>query len=270
MVFTSPPSLPKLPYSTSLLSWLARSTRYPCPVAEDSTDPPPVSDPPEDTSLPDFMYNEEYRIHKSDKANSFVCGLTGKAVSANEAKDRVESIASGLSKRLGWSPQQEETEWEKIACIYSINAVSVWYLLFPEAHLAEERNSGRLHLGGSRSATPERYRNPCQRGLQSTGTGVPAQGDQCHRAVHVRRPVARDRSQGSQDRQLAARAHLSCRHPAHWLQAGRGFRQRRTAHRGRATTSALAQAAMAAGPGRATGCLHLLFQRDFGASGEYL
>lgn len=30
-----------------------------------------------------------------------------------------------MSKRIGWLPVQEETEWDKIACIYSINAVSI-------------------------------------------------------------------------------------------------------------------------------------------------
>lgn len=70
------------------------------------------------------MYDDQYRVQKSDKSNTFICGLTGKFIKANEAKERVESIARALSKRTGWLPQQEETEWEKIACIYSINAVS--------------------------------------------------------------------------------------------------------------------------------------------------
>lgn len=94
----------------------------PLSVAEDPLTP--VSDPPENISLPDFIYNQQYRVQKSDKVNSFTCGLTGKSIKASEAPARVEAIAKALSKRTGWVPQQEETEWEKIACIYSINAVS--------------------------------------------------------------------------------------------------------------------------------------------------
>lgn len=94
------------------------------PVARCRDPLTPVSDPPEDISLPDFIYNEQYRVQKSDKVNSFTCGLTGKSIKASEAQARVEAIAKALSKRIGWVSQQEETEWEKIACIYSINAVS--------------------------------------------------------------------------------------------------------------------------------------------------
>lgn len=117
------------------------SPAYPLPPPhtlprESSTDP--VSDPPEDISLPDFIYDAQYRVQKSDKTNTFTCGLTGRSVKSSEAKDRVEAIAKALSKRTGWVPQQEETEWEKIACIYSINAVSlepgniIFIFIFPE------------------------------------------------------------------------------------------------------------------------------------------
>ncbi|CAN8099762.1 unnamed protein product [Discula destructiva] len=85
--------------------------------------PPLPYDPPNDVSLPDFIYDPKYRVQKTDKQHIFTCGLTGKAIKASEARERVEALARALSKRSGWLPQQEETEWEKIACIYSINAI---------------------------------------------------------------------------------------------------------------------------------------------------
>lgn len=84
-----------------------------------------LPDPPDSISLPEFLYDSKYRLQKSDKKHTFVCGVTGNAVKVTDAKERVESIARALSKRTGWVPVQEETEWEKIACIFSINAVSI-------------------------------------------------------------------------------------------------------------------------------------------------
>lgn len=130
MVFTTPPSIPPLPYGASSMFAARLAVQHPL------SSPPPsslhtlpehtdtVSDPPEDLSLPDFMYDEQFRVQKSDKAHTFTCGLTGKSVKSADARARVDAIARALSKRTGWLPQQEETEWEKIACIYSINAVS--------------------------------------------------------------------------------------------------------------------------------------------------
>lgn len=80
------------------------------------------------------MYDPKYRVQKSEKPHTFVCGLSGKSIKAVDAKERMESIAKALSKRTGWVPVQEETEWEKIACIYSINAVSICPFLLNISH----------------------------------------------------------------------------------------------------------------------------------------
>lgn len=117
MVFTSPPWVPQLPYGMASLA-----TSSPTCASLQLTS---VLDPPDNISLPDFLYDPKYRVQKSDKSHTFVCGLSGKSIKVSDAKDRMEFIARALSKRTGWVPVQEETEWEKIACIYSINTVSI-------------------------------------------------------------------------------------------------------------------------------------------------
>lgn len=52
----------------------------------------------------------------------FTCGLTGKQYSALEVKERVDYLARGLAKELGWSPNGG-TEWDKVVGVFSVNTV---------------------------------------------------------------------------------------------------------------------------------------------------
>lgn len=54
--------------------------------------------------------------------NPFTCGLTGKTFTVPELNERRDSLARAIGKRLGWSPN-EETEWDKVACMFSFNTV---------------------------------------------------------------------------------------------------------------------------------------------------
>ncbi|OIW29098.1 acetyl-CoA synthetase-like protein [Coniochaeta ligniaria NRRL 30616] len=80
--------------------------------------------PPDNVSLCDFMYNDDgHRPQPLDKCrNPFTCGLSGRTYTTVQAKDRVESLARSLSAATGWTPD-DGTEWEKMACIFSSNAV---------------------------------------------------------------------------------------------------------------------------------------------------
>ena len=52
----------------------------------------------------------------------FTCGLSGKSYSALEVKERVDLLARGLSKELGFHPNQG-SEYEKVIGVFSVNTV---------------------------------------------------------------------------------------------------------------------------------------------------
>jgi len=95
MVFTAPDWVPKLPF-----------------------------DPPDSIPICEFMLNEIYGRHPLGYSRApFTCGLSGTEYSALEVKERVNSLAKGLSKELGWHPNKG-TEWDKVIGVFSLNTVS--------------------------------------------------------------------------------------------------------------------------------------------------
>lgn len=80
-------------------------------------------DPPDSITIGDFMLDEAYGRHPLGYSYPpFTCGLSGKEYSALEAKDRVEFLARGLAKELGWEPNQGN-EWDKVVALFSVNTV---------------------------------------------------------------------------------------------------------------------------------------------------
>lgn len=81
-------------------------------------------DPPDSVSVADFVLDENYGRHPLGYANNpFTCGLSGKTYSALEVKERVDYLARGLSKELGFEPNKG-TEWDKVVAVFSLNTVS--------------------------------------------------------------------------------------------------------------------------------------------------
>ena len=79
---------------------------------------------PNDITIEEFTYNERYgRRSVMQSLRPFTCGLTGRSYTAAEVKQRVDFLARALAKRTGWNIS-ESTEWERVACIYSLNTVS--------------------------------------------------------------------------------------------------------------------------------------------------
>jgi hypothetical protein len=79
---------------------------------------------PDTIPLNDFMFDERYGRYSLIKSRSpFICGISGKAPSTLETKEQIEHLAKGLSKELGWLPN-EGTEWNKVAGMFSVNTVS--------------------------------------------------------------------------------------------------------------------------------------------------
>ena len=80
-------------------------------------------DPPNSIPICDFMLKEEYGRHPLEQSRPmFTCGLTGVGYSTSEVRDRVEHLARGISKELGWQPN-EGTEWDKVIGVFSLNTV---------------------------------------------------------------------------------------------------------------------------------------------------
>jgi hypothetical protein len=81
-------------------------------------------DPPDSISVCDFITSEKHgrRAHSESKA-PYTCGLTGKEYSSAQVKERVENLANGLAKELGWEPNKG-SEWDKVIGIFAVNTVS--------------------------------------------------------------------------------------------------------------------------------------------------
>lgn len=94
MVFTPPSWVPKLPFS-----------------------------PPDSIPICDFMLEEHYGRHPLGYSNNpFTCGLTGKTYSSLEVRERVDYLARGLAKELGFHPNKG-SEWDKVIAVFSVNTL---------------------------------------------------------------------------------------------------------------------------------------------------
>lgn len=80
-------------------------------------------DPPDSIPIAEFMTSDKYARYPLAKSrNPFTCGLTGKTFDWNSFIERQNFLARAIGKRLGWLPN-EETEWDKVACIFSVNTI---------------------------------------------------------------------------------------------------------------------------------------------------
>jgi len=80
-------------------------------------------DPPDSISIEKFILDDNYgRYPLGYSEPPFTCGLSGKEYSALEVKERVDFLAKGLSKELGFKPN-EGTEWDKVIGVFSVNTI---------------------------------------------------------------------------------------------------------------------------------------------------
>jgi len=81
-------------------------------------------DPPDSIGVADFVLDENYGRHPLGYSNApFICGLSGKSYSALDVKERVEYLARGLAKELGFEPNKG-SEWDKVIAVFALNTVS--------------------------------------------------------------------------------------------------------------------------------------------------
>ncbi|KAF2482802.1 phenylacetyl-CoA ligase [Neohortaea acidophila] len=84
---------------------------------------PELPEIPDSISLERFMLDENYSRHPIGYSEPpFTCGATGKTYSAFEVKERVNHLARGLSKELGFDPHKG-SEWDKVVGCFSLNTI---------------------------------------------------------------------------------------------------------------------------------------------------
>ncbi|KAL2221098.1 4-coumarate-CoA ligase [Thermoascus aurantiacus ATCC 26904] len=78
---------------------------------------------PDDIPISEFILDEKYGRAPLDKSRKpFVCGITGRGYTAAEVKLRVDYLARGLARDLGWEPNKG-SEWDKVVAIFSLNTI---------------------------------------------------------------------------------------------------------------------------------------------------
>ena len=80
---------------------------------------------PSNVPIHEFLFSEPKKYGRypiEESLAPFTCGITGKAYSALEVKDRIEHLAAGLAAELGLKVA-EGTEFDKVIGIYSVNTI---------------------------------------------------------------------------------------------------------------------------------------------------
>ncbi|KAK2749532.1 hypothetical protein FQN55_003229 [Onygenales sp. PD_40] len=78
---------------------------------------------PDSIPLCDFLLDEKHGRAPYDLSKApFVWGTLGTGYTAVETRQRVESLARGLSQELGWYPNRG-SEWEKIVAVFAPNHI---------------------------------------------------------------------------------------------------------------------------------------------------
>jgi ribosome assembly protein SQT1 len=96
MVFTTPAWAPQLPF-----------------------------DPPDSVPIHQFQFDEAYgRCPFQFSKDPFTCALSAATNPVLDVKQRIDHLAQGLAKQMGWTPNAD-SEWNKVVSIFSLNHVSL-------------------------------------------------------------------------------------------------------------------------------------------------
>ncbi|KAE9975678.1 hypothetical protein BLS_002486 [Venturia inaequalis] len=93
------------------------------PFSPPSWVPELTSDIPDSIPISEFMLEENHGRYPLGYSHApFICGMTGKSYSALEVRERVDYLARGLAKEMGWSPNKG-SEWDKVVACFSVNTL---------------------------------------------------------------------------------------------------------------------------------------------------
>lgn len=81
------------------------------------------NDIPDDISLGDFVFNDQYRPRKCDDSPSpFIESVDGETYSVREIQQRVEWLAAGLASQLQFDGITNNV-WDRVVSIFAVNNV---------------------------------------------------------------------------------------------------------------------------------------------------
>ncbi|KHN95018.1 phenylacetyl-CoA ligase [Metarhizium album ARSEF 1941] len=84
---------------------------------------PQLPEIPDSISLETFMFDKRYGRHPVHQSRApFTDGLTGRAYSILDVKERVDFLSRALSKELSFKTQQG-SEWDKVVACFSLNCI---------------------------------------------------------------------------------------------------------------------------------------------------
>ncbi|PTD07921.1 4-coumarate-CoA ligase-like protein 7 [Fusarium culmorum] len=84
---------------------------------------PQLPNIPDSISVADFINTDKAgRKAFSSSKNPYTCGVTGQSRSATEVAQRVDFLARGLSKAVGFDAH-DGTAWERVVAIYALNTI---------------------------------------------------------------------------------------------------------------------------------------------------
>lgn len=153
---------------------------------------PPLSSVPDSIPISDFMLDERYgRSALSTYLNPFICGISGGTYSWLEVSDRVDYLARGIAKELGWQPNQG-TEWDKVIGCFLLNTVNICLELLYLPSLSESRTLTHCCMKSDRyppfvlgdtSTFWHRMSRQCR--ILCPGTGLPAERFWSQSLIHM-------------------------------------------------------------------------------------
>lgn len=75
--------------------------------------------------MADFINTEKAGRKALDASKSpYTCGVTGLSRTAAQVAQRVDYLARGLAKNVGFDPS-DGTPWDRVVAIYALNTVSL-------------------------------------------------------------------------------------------------------------------------------------------------
>jgi hypothetical protein len=143
-------------------------------------------DPPDSVPICDFMLDDRFGRHPLGYShNPFTCGLTGKTYTSLDVKERVDWLARGLSKELGFQPNSG-SEWDKVIAVFSVNTVSAAHV---EKSCDTDIQTARYATACMGNASPRWHSVTCKCRLQHRRARVSIEELGCEGSLHLRTPT---------------------------------------------------------------------------------
>lgn len=86
---------------------------------------PQLPEIPDTVPIPNFMFDEAHgRAPYNTSRDAYICGITGKKVTAKEQRQSYQYLARALAKELSWSVNSG-SEYDKVCGVFALNTIDV-------------------------------------------------------------------------------------------------------------------------------------------------